>query len=168
MLEILGSHICNNMDGPQGPYSNCNKLGRERQIPYNYLIFRIKKLFRNSKTKLKYREKTVVATSGVWNWEKWQNCFCFLYKIKGKLLIAQSHPTLCNSTDCSPAGSFVKGVLQGRILEWVVSPFSRGSSQNRDWTQVSCIVGRFFTICTKLSLKNKGGFILLFFPIYFC
>jgi len=35
--------------------------------------------------------------------------------------------------------------LQGRILEWVAFPFSRGSSQPRDWTQVSGIAGRFFT-----------------------
>ena len=35
--------------------------------------------------------------------------------------------------------------LQARILEWVAFPFSRGSSQPRDWTKVSCIAGRFFT-----------------------
>ena len=35
----------------------------------------------------------------------------------------------------------VHGILQARILEWVAFPFSRGSSQPRDWTQVSCIVG---------------------------
>ena len=39
----------------------------------------------------------------------------------------------------------VHGILQARILEWVAVPFSRGSSQPRDWTQVSHIVGRFFT-----------------------
>ena len=38
----------------------------------------------------------------------------------------------------------VHGILQARILEWVAFPFSRGSSQPRDWTQVSCITGRFF------------------------
>ena len=37
------------------------------------------------------------------------------------------------------------GILQARILEWVAFPFSRGSSQPRDQTQVSCIAGRFFT-----------------------
>ena len=36
--------------------------------------------------------------------------------------------------------------LKDRILEWVAFPFSRGSSQHRDQTQVSCIAGRFFTI----------------------
>ena len=38
------------------------------------------------------------------------------------------------------------GILQARILEWVAMPSSRGSSQARDQTQVSCIAGRFFTI----------------------
>ena len=42
-------------------------------------------------------------------------------------------------------GSSVHGILQGRILEWVAVPSSRGSSQPRDQTQVSCIAGRFFT-----------------------
>ena len=39
----------------------------------------------------------------------------------------------------------VHGILQARILEWVVYPFSRGSSQPRDWTQVPRIAGRLFT-----------------------
>ena len=38
----------------------------------------------------------------------------------------------------------VHGIFQGRILEWVAFPFSRGSSQPRDWTQVSLIAGKFF------------------------
>ena len=37
----------------------------------------------------------------------------------------------------------VHGILQARILEWVAFPFSRGSSQPRDLTQVSCIAGEF-------------------------
>ena len=39
----------------------------------------------------------------------------------------------------------VHGILQARILEWVAFPLSRGSSQPRDWTQVSYIAGGFFT-----------------------
>ena len=66
------------------------------------------------------------------------------------LLVCVSHtrmcPTLCDPTDCSPPSSSVHGILQARILEWVVIPFSRGSSQPRDRTQVSSISGRFFTI----------------------
>ena len=60
-------------------------------------------------------------------------------------LVAQSCPTLRDLMDCSPPGFSVHGVLQARILEWVAVPFSRGSSQPRDRTQVSCIAGRFFT-----------------------
>ena len=48
--------------------------------------------------------------------------------------------------DHSPPGSSVHGVLQARILGSVVIPFSSGSSQSRDWTQVSCIAGRFLAI----------------------
>ena len=43
--------------------------------------------------------------------------------------------TLCNPSDCSPPGSSVHGILQARILEWVVIPFSRESSQTRDQTR---------------------------------
>ena len=57
-----------------------------------------------------------------------------------KVKVVQSCPTLCNPTDYT-----VHGILQARILEWVAFPFSRGSFQPRDWTQVSCIAGRFFT-----------------------
>ena len=49
---------------------------------------------------------------------------------------------LCDSMDCSLAGSSVRGILQARILEWVVMPSSRGSSQSRDQicvSYVSCI-----------------------------
>ena len=64
---------------------------------------------------------------------------------KVKMLVAQSRPTLWDTTDCSPPGSSVHGILQTTILEWVAIPFSRGSSQPRDQTQVSHIAGRFFT-----------------------
>ena len=46
----------------------------------------------------------------------------------------------------------VHGILQARILEWVAFPFSRGFSQPRDRTQVSCIAGGFFT-----KLSHKGS-----------
>ena len=65
---------------------------------------------------------------------------------KSKVLVAQSCPTLCNPTDCSPPGSSVHGILQVRILEWVAIYFFRGSSLPRDWTQVSCIADRLFTV----------------------
>ena len=54
--------------------------------------------------------------------------------------VVQSCPSLCNPVDYT-----VHRILQARILEWVAFPFSRGSSQSRDRTQVSRIAGRFFT-----------------------
>ena len=60
----------------------------------------------------------------------------------------------------SQQGSSVHGIFQARILEWVAISFFRGSSQPRDRTQVSCIVGRRFTLwatrevtLTKILLK---------------
>ena len=50
-----------------------------------------------------------------------------------------------DSLDCSLLDSSVHGICQAKILEWVLISFSRGSSQPRDWTRVSCIVGGFFT-----------------------
>ena len=55
-------------------------------------------------------------------------------------------PTLCDPMDCSLPGFSVHGTFQTRILEWVAISFSRGSSQPRDRTWVSHIVGRRFTI----------------------
>ena len=66
--------------------------------------------------------------------------------VSQSVLAAQSCPTLCDPMDSSVSASSVHGILQARILEWVSIPFSRGSSQPRDQTWVSCISGRFFTI----------------------
>ena len=66
--------------------------------------------------------------------------------IKVKVLVTQSCLTLGNPIGCNPPNSSVLAVFQARILEWVAIPFSRGSSQPRDQTWVSCIAGRFFTI----------------------
>ena len=60
--------------------------------------------------------------------------------------VAQSCLTLCDPMDYT-----VHGILQARILEWVAFPFSRGSSQCRDPTQVSHLVGGFFTSWAKGS-----------------
>ena len=54
-------------------------------------------------------------------------------------------------TFCDPIDNTVHGILQARILEWVAVPFFGGSSQLRDWTQVSRIAGGFFT-----SWATKG------------
>ena len=62
--------------------------------------------------------------------------------------VTQSCLTLCDPIDCSLPGSSVHGIFQARVLEWVAISFSRGSSQPKNRTQVSCITGRCFTIWT--------------------
>ena len=61
------------------------------------------------------------------------------------MLVTQSCLTIYDPVDCSLPGSSVHGISQASILEWVAISFSRGFSQPRDRTQVSCIAGGFFT-----------------------
>ena len=55
------------------------------------------------------------------------------------MLSCFSHVRLFDALNCSLLGSSVHGILQARILEWVTMPFSKGSSQPRDWTHTSYI-----------------------------
>ena len=61
------------------------------------------------------------------------------------VLVAQLCPTLCDPMDCRLPGSSVHRILHARILVCVAISFSKGSSQPRDLTQVSCIGGGFIT-----------------------
>ena len=72
-------------------------------------------------------------------------------------LVTKQHTTLCDPMDCSPPGSSVHGIFQARILEWVAISFSRGSSQPRDRTQVSCITDRRFSIWATREAPNYTG-----------
>ena len=67
-------------------------------------------------------------------------CYNRLGKLISEVKVAQSCPTLCDPMDYT-----IHSILQVSILEWVAFPFSRGSSQPRDQTQVSRIAGGFFT-----------------------
>ena len=69
-----------------------------------------------------------------------------ILKVKSESEVAQQCPTLWDPKDCSLPGSSSHGIFQARILEWIAISFSRRSSQPRDWTQVSHIVGQCFTI----------------------
>ena len=68
-----------------------------------------------------------------------------------KVKVAQLCLTLCHPTDCR-----VHGILQARTLEWVAFPFSGGSSQPRDQTQVSHNAGLFFTILATREVHLVG------------
>ena len=70
----------------------------------------------------------------------------------------QSCLTLCDPMDHSPADSSAHGILQARILEWVVISFSRKSSLPRDRTFISCVAGGFFLPLShggSISLKRR-------------
>ena len=66
-------------------------------------------------------------------------------KEKYMCLVTPLCPVLCDLMDCSPPRSSVHGILQARILEWVM-PSSKESSRPRHQTRIFCIEGRFFTI----------------------
>ena len=66
--------------------------------------------------------------------------------MKDMCMLSHSSLSLCDPMNCSQPGSSAHRILQGRILEWIAMPFSRGSSQPRDQTQVSRIAGVFYTI----------------------
>ena len=76
--------------------------------------------------------------------------------VKKESKVAQPCLTLCDPLDCSLPGFSVHGIFQARVLECVAISFSRGSSRPRDWTQVSHIVGRCFTLwATRKALDGK-------------
>ena len=60
-----------------------------------------------------------------------------------------------NPMDCSLPGSSVHGIFQARVLKWVAVSFSRGSSRPRDWTWVSYITGRCFTLWATGKPKKE-------------
>ena len=76
-----------------------------------------------------------VAASGGWEEVKW----------------SESHSVVSDSLHrlCSP------WILQARILEWIAFLSSRGSSQPRDWAQVSRIAGGFFTSCSTREARSE-------------
>ena len=84
--------------------------------------------------------------------------------------VAQSRPTLCDSTDCGLSGSSVQGIFQARILGWVAISFCRGSSQLMGWTWVFCIFCLLYP-CATWETPGVGycacKFSLFFFPDQF-
>ena len=89
---------------------------------------------------------SILAWRISWTEGAWQGTIFRVSKSQTKLC-----PTLFNTVDGGLPGSSVRGMSQGRILEWVAMPSSKGSSRPRDQTlisYVSCFGSRFFTILT--------------------
>ena len=83
------------------------------------------------------------------------------------LSVCVSHSVVsdsCDPMDCSPPGSSALGILQARILEWVATSFSRGSSPPRDRTQVSRRAGRLLTIWARREALSPPVCGLLSWP----
>ena len=78
------------------------------------------------------------------------------------MLVAQSRPTLCDLMDNSPPGSFVYGILQARILEWVAMPSSR------DQTHVSCIGRRILHRLSHLGSPYRAYWLTIEKRKIFC
>ena len=74
------------------------------------------------------------------------DCHYWWHESENESEVAQSCPTLCDPMDCSLSGSSVHGIFQAIVLEWIAISFSRGTSWPMDWTQVSRIVDRCFTV----------------------
>jgi len=73
------------------------------------------------------------------------------------LIKSLSHVRLFwDAMNCSPPGSSVHGIVQARILEWVAIPFFGESSQSKDWTWVSHIAGRSFTVWTTREVHHSS------------
>ena len=76
--------------------------------------------------------------------------------------VTQLCQTLFDPMDCSLPGFSIHEIFQARVLEWVAISFSRGSSQPKDWTHVSHIVGRHFYRLSHQGSHWVEGYICIF------
>ena len=119
------------------------------------------------------RQRVMYSSQIRWGLSSSYQLLCFLFqfdkinKEESESEATQFCLTLCDPMDCSLPGSSIHGIFQARILEWVVISFSRRSPQPRDWTWVSCIVGRCFTIWAKQSLEKwtNPGVVIMDTPV---
>ena len=106
---------------------------KNKHIPFLYilLIIIMKLLFNN---KSYFWISRVLAHVKSW----WMAYLPWVHaSMHAKLF--QSYLALCDPMDYSPPGSSIHGIPQARILEWVAMPSSKGPSQPRDWTCISCV-----------------------------
>ena len=73
------------------------------------------------------------------------------------MLVAQLCPILCNPVDCSLPGSSVHGILQARVLEWVVIPFSRGSSDPGIKSESPALQANSLPLSHQANSRNRVG-----------
>ena len=73
------------------------------------------------------------------DWLNYSHMLCCAWSLSHVQLFATPWTIACRT-------SLSMGILQARMLEWVAMPSSRGSSQPKNWTQVSHSAGGFFTV----------------------
>ena len=124
LLAVLSLHAgFGSINGQKS--QNDNLFMNSQEIVFklcNFFFLSIQHQCLSWRWQLKLRTRLWLPTGKVW-----------------KAKVTQSCPL------CYPMDYTVHGILQARILEWIAVPFSGGSSQPRDQTQVSCIAGRCFT-----------------------
>ena len=86
---------------------------------------------------------------------KWEHGFREVNypKVKKKVKLLGRVQLFATPWTVALPGSSMHGIFQTRVREWVTIFFSRGSSQPRDRTQVSCIAGRHFTVWATMSVS---------------
>ena len=96
-----------------------------------------------------------MATSSVLRTRAWKYSKVLFFSLALYIIVKVAQMCL---TLCDPMDYTVHGILQARILEWVAFPFSRGSSQPTDQTQVSHIAGGFFiSLATRETQEYWSG-----------
>ena len=100
--------------------------------------------------------------SYLWLIDLTENFIDAIKDFKVKVKVTQSCPTPCDPMDYT-----VYGILQARILEWVAVPVSRGSSQPRNQTQVSCVAGGFFISWATRETQGFQKLSILYRNLYF-
>ena len=139
-------------------------MGRNRAL---HLILHPRIWILNSSTKKLTRSRAFyskklcgsLAPAHPAQWHSLQSSF--LYVLCSLLcLVTHSCPTLCDLMNCSPSGSSIHGDSPSKNTRVGCHALSRGSSHPSDWTHVSLIVGRFFTVWAtreaQISSINKS------------
>ena len=119
------------------PGSSVHGISQARVLEWGAIAFSrgILTLYLNGKIKLVSRREILIFVEPP-----------VLLKLLRKCELLSCVQLFGTPMDCSQPDSSVHGTFQSRILEWVAIPSPRGSSQPRDWTRISHIVDRFFTI----------------------
>ena len=134
---------------------------------YNQILFWGLINHRKNYSKVTFKIR-ILDSSWCWGRIPWWLGWTTQDNVHAQLL--QLCPTLCDPVDRSPPGSFVHGILQARIFEWVAMSSSRGSLWPGDRTHdscFSCIAGRFFTHWITWEAHAGQWVLLIFFCIAF-